>query len=145
MAGRNSKLTPDRQERICDALRNGNTRRVAAILGGISEATFYNWVERANPEHAEYQEKYLQFLEAVKEAEADAEADSVQGIKLAARNSWQAHAWFLERKNPKDWARREHVDLTSKGDKLQNTIIFQAPDDGTDIPGYEAPDDSGEV
>lgn len=112
MAGRKSKLTPERQQRICDALRGGNTRRVAAILGGIGASTFYDWLSWADPEHELYDPIYSDFSDAIKEAEAEAEAESVSRIRKAAFTSWQADAWYLERKNPDDWGKREKLDHT---------------------------------
>ncbi len=46
---------------------------------------------------------YLAFSNAVKKAEADAIARAVATIIIAGRKTWQAHAWWLERKWPEDW------------------------------------------
>ncbi len=45
MAGRKTKLTPDRQEKILDCVRIGMSNRAAAQVAGISEKTLYNWIE----------------------------------------------------------------------------------------------------
>ena len=45
MAGRKTKLTPERQEKILDCVRIGMSNRAAAQVAGISEKTLYNWIE----------------------------------------------------------------------------------------------------
>lgn len=122
MAG-NGKLNADRQARLVEALKSGNTRRASAEYAGIGESTFYRWMERGE---AATSGKYKELWEAVKKAEADAEVRNVALIQRAANGgTWQAAAWWLERRKPQDWAKREPdaqraeeivVDLTEKGD-----------------------------
>ena len=45
MAGRKTKLTPERQEKILDCVRIGMSNKAAAQMAGISEKTLYNWIE----------------------------------------------------------------------------------------------------
>lgn len=120
MAGRKTKLNKKLQDRVYEALRGGNTRRVAALVAGIDESTFYAWINRGEAGEAPFAE----FLKTVKAAEAEAEEESLLQIKTAARDSWQAAAWYLERKRPDDWGRRDRIDsdVTSKGEKIDNTF-----------------------
>lgn len=116
-AGRESKLTPDRQERICDALRKGYPRRLAAIFGGISEQTFYTWLDRGKPESDGFEDKYLEFSESVAHAEAEYEAKMIDVITRDAEShprneGYKAAIEWLQRRRPNDWARlekQEHV------------------------------------
>ena len=83
--GRPSKLTPERQEAILGFIRAGVPNVRAAQLSGISERTFYNWLERAEPEEGEEPEKeYLQFLQAIKEAESGFIESNLGVIRRAA-------------------------------------------------------------
>ncbi|MCO8128665.1 hypothetical protein NHL50_15750, partial [Acidimicrobiia bacterium EGI L10123] len=50
-----------------------------------------------------------EFVEAVRTAEAQAEADAVARIAEHGRTHWQANAWLLERKHPERWRRRGRV------------------------------------
>ena len=45
MAGRKTKLTPERQEKILECVRLGMSNKAAAQVAGISEKTLYNWIE----------------------------------------------------------------------------------------------------
>jgi len=53
---------------------------------------------------------YSDFADAVKKAEAEAEANALKAIKDATPQNWQAGAWYLERKYPDRFGRRVAVD-----------------------------------
>ena len=123
-AGRNTKLTPETTEKICKALREGNTRRVSAILGGIGESTFYDWLERADPKHDNFDERYAEFSEAVARAEAEYEAEMVEVIRRDARNhpkgnGFQAAFRWLEKRKPQDWGDKSQVKQTNVNINLE--------------------------
>ena len=95
-AGRPTKYNPLVQERIANALSAGNTRKDSAAYAGISEDTFALWLA-----------KYPDFADAIEKAEADAAVRNVAIIGKAAQNgTWQAAAWWLERRRKSDWAQR---------------------------------------
>lgn len=101
---RQSKLTPDTQKKIVDAIAEGNYLETAAALGGISETTFYRWMQEG--EQATGGAKH-EFREAVKRAEAEAESLRVGRISKAGKDgNWQADAWYLERRYPEKWGKR---------------------------------------
>jgi hypothetical protein len=96
--GRPAKFTPERQERILDAIRAGNYVETAALAAGIGKSTFYEWVER-----------FPDFADAVQKARAEAETRYVAVIEKASTTSWQAAAWWLERSAPSRWGRQTHA------------------------------------
>lgn len=106
--GRPAKLTAQVQDTIVQAIRSGNYNEVAAQMAGVCERTLYNWLERGEEEQAG---KYFQFLQAVKKAAAEAEARHLALIANAAQKTWQAAAWFLERKHPDRWGRKDRQEL----------------------------------
>lgn len=129
--GRPTKLTPELQETICGILMNGNHIITTCDFVGISEKTFYDWLhrgERNSP--ADQAGGYTEFYQAVKKAQASAEVLSVARIRQAGdEGNWQAHAWFLERSNPKRWGRRS-LELTgADGGEL---VIRMTLDDNAD-------------
>ena len=110
-AGRPSKLIPERIEKLLEAIRAGNYLNVAVVYAGISLSSFYQYMELAdNPKNT----KYVQFSEAVKKAEADAEARQVALVSKAAIDTWQAAAWMLERKHPNRWGQKVRTEVTGK-------------------------------
>lgn len=102
---RPTKYDDEVAKKICSYLRQGNTRKAACAASGISDQTFANW-----------QKRYLDFLERVKKAEAEAETAHVENIAHAARTYWQASAWWLERRHREDWGRRDQLDVNLRRD-----------------------------
>jgi hypothetical protein len=94
-AGRPTKYSDDVVKRITDALRGGNTRRASCAAGGISQDTLAVWL-RDNPD----------FADAVEKAEGEAELRNLAVIQDATKTTWQAAAWWLERKHKQDWSSR---------------------------------------
>ena len=68
MAGRPTKLTPERQDRLLEAIRKGHSNRDACALCGITEATLYGWIERGKA--TKRRSVFLDFFEAFEEAKA---------------------------------------------------------------------------
>lgn len=100
--GRPSKLTPEAQQRIAQAIEVGATYKLAAQYGGVHYDTFNRWM------HAGEQAKsgrYFEFYEAIKSAEARAVIKWLALIDKAAADTWQAAAWKLERRYPQDYGR----------------------------------------
>jgi hypothetical protein len=107
MAGRKTKLTPEVQAKIVQALGVGTTHAHACQYAGIHHDTFYFWLQKG----AEGTPPYSEFSAAVKNAEGQAVVGWMALIDRAARGgNWQAAAWKLERRYPKDYGRRV-VDL----------------------------------
>jgi transposase len=116
-AGRPTRLTPELQAKLCDAIRAGNYMETAAAFAGIRKATLHNWLRRGARQS---QGIYHAFSEAVEKALADSEARDVALIaKAAAEGQWQAAAWRLERKFPDRWGRRDRHQVEAN---IQGTV-----------------------
>lgn len=90
-----------REAALLGALRLGNTRRAASAYAEISAPTFYRMMEDVT------------FREAVEKAEADAEVTYLARIAAAVdAGTWQAAAWWLERRRYEDFAQRSKVEMT---------------------------------
>jgi hypothetical protein len=100
MSGIRTKRVPDRRERLLKALRDGNTRRNACALAGISDQTLANWMAED-----------LDLLDAVLLAEAQAEAFNVAALERGARKSWGAALAWLERRRGQDWGKVDRVEV----------------------------------
>lgn len=108
--GRKTKLTPEVQSNIVQALRAGNYQETAAKFAGISQQTYYTWLRRGAEEPDSI---YAEFLEAVERAKAAAEVRDIALIDKAANDgSWQAAAWKLERKYPQRWGRITRTEIS---------------------------------
>src|SRR5580658_5839288 len=109
--GRPTKLTPDIQEKILTVIKLGAYRTAACDFAGISPETLRNWMRRGENEG---EGPYVEFAAAIKQAEASACLKALGTIRTAMESQWQAAAWFLERKRPKEWGKRERHELTGK-------------------------------
>jgi hypothetical protein len=100
--GRKTKATDARIEVVMSALKAGNTRRAAAAYAEISPQTFYRWLDENGA-----------FRDAVEKAEADAEVRYASIVARAATSgTWQAAAWWLERRKAQDFGRMDRVEVT---------------------------------
>lgn len=141
----NGKLTPEIQETICEAIRAGNYRKVAARLVGIDRATLYNWTRWGEQDPDSI---YGAFENALRLAEAEAEAGTLAIIMRAAaeQGQWQAAAWMAERKWPQRWrmksahddakaqifeAQREKLALENEKLRLENEQLRSGGSDAT--------------
>jgi hypothetical protein len=98
---RPSKYTPERVQRVVEALEGGNTRRAAASAAGIDEGTLERWMRR-----------FAGFAGAVSAAEATAELAHVATIKRAAEDGdWRASLAWLERRRNEDWGRQDRLEI----------------------------------
>lgn len=123
---RRSKLTEETQNKIVERIKAGSYAAQAAISSGISERTFYNWLSDGRAAEAKIEEGYrlkaeerkkMQFMQAIKSAESQAELLAVAQIRKAGQDgSWQAAAWYLERKFPARWSRKDkhEIELSNK-------------------------------
>lgn len=113
MKGAPSKKTDEAVQRIIELLSAGNYRRVAYTNAGISKETFLRWLREDHD-----------FRAAVEKAEGSADALHLANIQRAAIDgTWQASAWYLERKHPEEWGKQdrrpegsERVEITLRWD-----------------------------
>ncbi len=105
--GRKTKLTPELQQKAVQLIAAGNYVSVACQYLGVSESTWYRWMEEGEKAKSG---KKREFWESIKKAESAAEMRAVNGIIQAGSKNWQAYAWYLERKFPDRWGKRQKID-----------------------------------
>jgi transposase-like protein len=117
---RPTKLTPEVQDRIIQAVTAGNYLETAAQYAGIDGSTLRRWVAKGESDTSA--EPYRSFCTALKSARAAAEVRSVALIQQAATGgTWQAAAWYLERSYPDRWG-RTRVEVTGPSDGSSQPI-----------------------
>jgi hypothetical protein len=126
---RPSKLTPEIQERVVQAIRAGNTRESTAEYARIGLATFSRWMKRGRKAK---RGKHREFWCAVRQAEAECEMANVATLLKASRpgvverrttknadgtetvteiltsGDWRPAMAWLERRRPSKWGRKDH-------------------------------------
>jgi hypothetical protein len=106
--GRPRVITPEIEEAILRTVRLGLHAERAAQAHGINKRTLQRH-RKANPD----------FVASIKEAEAAAEATFLGRIFMHMDKHWQSIAWMLERRWPERWSKREHVEVSTKGEAEQ--------------------------
>lgn len=116
-------------DEICKWLRAGNNQEDSAILAGIAECTFYAWMKKPK------------FSEAIKKALVECKAKNIDIIQKAAQKTWQASAWWLERKYNEEFALRQKNDFnhTHKFDGQIQVTVIKANADKCRTPGKTRP------
>jgi hypothetical protein len=125
--GRPTKLTPDVQKRICDAVSAGNYYEPACLYAGISYQSLRNWIQRGEKAKSGI---YFEFVEALTRAEAECEVRMVAQWRSAMPTDWRAIRDFLERRYPERWGRKERV--TVAGDPEAPLYIAPVESDGSE-------------
>jgi hypothetical protein len=106
--GRPTKFNRALAEQIIQYIRAGAYIETAAVAAGIDKATFYAWMKKgASAKDGDFKA----FHDAVNQAMAMAEVRDVLLIGEAAKESWQAAAWRLERKFPDRWGQTRRVEV----------------------------------
>ena len=93
-AGRKTKYSPQMQAALCRWLKKGCSFKDACAMEGISYETFRIW-----------QTEKSVFSVAIKKAEAECKVARIQTILKASDKSWQAAAWWLERRYGDEYGR----------------------------------------
>lgn len=148
--------SPDIRERLIEALTVGSYRNEACNYAGIDETTLSRWVERGEAHNARtetynhaleaWKEKgskgkkpvapdqdekpYAEFAGQIKAAEAQARIAAVTAIQSAIAQKggkgWVAAMTYLERKDPKNWGRKDrntNVNLNLDASKLDLSTL----------------------
>lgn len=111
--GRPTKFNPDRAAKILKALRGAAALDTAAAYAGVHRDTLHEWLRLGD---AEELGQHRDFSDAVHEALAYAEVNASASVAKAMQKQWQAAAWYLERRNPREWGPRIKVTLEQELD-----------------------------
>ena len=99
-----TKLTDKLAEDIITAIENGANFKDAAIYNGITEQTFYNWLNKGKKAKGG---KFKEFYERMEEAKIKNKIFHITNINKAGKKDWKASAWRLERMYPEEYAKPE--------------------------------------
>lgn len=105
--GRPTKLTIEVQAVIVDSIRSGSTKVDAAAAAGIHRDTFNSWLKSGEAKDAD--PLFSDFSAAIKKAEAECANECAATVMKASRKTWQAAAWWLERRRRDDYALRREI------------------------------------
>ena len=123
--GRPTKLTPEVQATIVNALAAGTYLETAASAAGVERHTLNAWLKNGAQCKSGVQRE---FSTAIKKALASAELRFGATIAIASQSQWQAAAWMLERRYPARWGRIERHEMTGEGGgAIEIRVRFDPP------------------
>jgi hypothetical protein len=148
--GRPPKITDvDIIQTIIDTMVDDlGTQAMAAHRAGITEKTFYNYMNKGKEimarreEDPSYQmsawdDYYVAFVQAVQDAEDEIKRRHLENIEQHSITKWQASAWILERRWPEEFSLRTEVKHTgASGGPVEFTVDIGKPpsDDSLEEP-----------
>lgn len=101
-----SKLTPERQDKLLEALRAGASRGGAADYARIGLTTFYDWMKQGK---LQPETEFGEFRRLVLEAESVAELSAVVAVRK------DDPKWFLSRRFNRRWSDEQKQTITHLG------------------------------
>lgn len=115
---RKTKLTKELIKEAERLLRAGNYVVTVCQFLGISERTWYNWLNEGEQGFEEGKNNLkVQFFQSIKKAESTAEIRNVQVVQNAAQHGdWKAAMTYLQRRFPDRWGiNKVSADLNHSG------------------------------
>lgn len=105
------KFTPEFALKSIAYVSLGSVNAIAAEAAGASRASLQEWLRLArDPEDPKSTEELRAWKAQMDQAAAMAEARAVRGIiEAGVAGTWTAFAWYLERKHPERWGRKDTV------------------------------------
>ncbi len=112
--GAPSKLTEKTTAQILQWVSHGALIETSCRAAGIHKSTLYLWLKQAAEDRkaGKNDTPHVVFLDALEKAAAHSDVKDIELIGSAARTHWQAAAWRQERKNPKEWGRKDHLAIS---------------------------------
>ena len=117
---RPTKLTKKLAEQLTDLIREGNYMETACAYVGVDSSTVRKWTKRGIRERERMEKTgdavipnekiYFDFSKLLEKANAESEMNRIENIKRLSIEDWKASAWFLERRFPQRWAKKERYE-----------------------------------
>lgn len=135
--GRRPTLTRDLAQKIVDVVKVGNYLKTAAAYCGVGYSTLLLWQQKGRAQQERVlaghdvepgQELYLEFLELLTQAEAQAQVTAVAAWRTAMRDpsNWRAAMEYLARKAPDQWAASSTVHVADADSEARIAAAVEA-------------------
>jgi transposase len=108
-------LSPQKIDKVCEAVAKGNHYRVAAALVGVHPSTLSNWL--AKGERAEPGSIYKELLDRMMLAEAQHEARLVDVMVAEAEVNPKFALAYSGRRFAERWGRHDNVTISQVDDE----------------------------
>lgn len=118
---RPTKLTPETEKAIIDAVLHGATYKDAAEAAGIWYETFNRWMQVGQAAKAG---RFNEFYQSIRQAEAQCRLNMTRVIQsAAAKGDWKAAEAYLKRRDRENWG--DNLDVTSGNEQIKQPQIIE--------------------
>ncbi len=101
------KLTRLRIDKLIELIKKGYTVHAACASAGVGRVTYYKWIKQGKADADRgSQSLQRQLFDGALDAEALHEQTHLDHIIEASTKTWQASAWYLERRYPERYGKR---------------------------------------
>lgn len=115
---RKTKLTPELIKQVCASIRSGAYDYIACERVGISQSTFYEWLQDAEKPDADPLK--VEFSESVEQARAEARAQAEERVLAEQPATWLLKGPGRERPGRPGWS-NENVVTVNTNDAIKLT------------------------
>lgn len=98
---------------MCDLVKAGAYIETVMRTVGLERSTWNQWLAKGQ---AQPKSIFGEFVREIENVAGQVEAHSIGFIRQAGAKDWRAMAWFLERRFPKRWMRRQIVHVDNEDD-----------------------------
>lgn len=113
--GKKTILNKELVQRISNFMSTSVTLKTACLCAGVSASAYSKWIDRGRKDEEKGltpdESVYVLLLHETTRAKARAEVRLGGIITKAAEKDWRAALAILERRNSKDWAKRNKHEL----------------------------------
>lgn len=102
-----TKYSDETIQGLVDMITIGMTQKDACEILGVHESTFIRWMKNPN------------FANRITQARTKQKQFMITAVVGAANKDWKAAAWWLERKHPDEFVRKQEIEHTGKVDLVQ--------------------------
>lgn len=112
--GRKTKLTPEVEKRLLDAIDAGASLKHAAEYAGINPSTFFDWM-KTKPD----------FANTIHAHDGKAAVGLMAIVRRDAEQEWKAATWILEHRWPEEYA-QNRINVQHSGEvKVSIDLLAQ--------------------
>ena len=114
--------------------RNGNGKVASFIMVGIPRRSYYNYLARyeelkGKEDITKEEQKIVDLFESFEKGEAQAIERNTALIQTSAEKSWQAAAWWLERRVKKEFSATIRNEVTGQDGKPITVAHVEIPEE----------------
>ncbi len=128
---RKTKLSSELIKEICETIRLGAYDYIACERAGVSQSTFYSWLQQAEVEGAD--PLLLEFLESVEQAKADARSQAELAVLREQPATWLLKGPGKHKVGREGWS-NENVLTLQQGNAPIKLTWGDDDDRGTNAP-----------